>query len=167
MRPTALTSALAQKLSLPTLLISDMALVFWYTEPCTRQRVLCGAALRSPGLKQQLWGLHRVWCPLQRPANTRWPEGPESHQTTSTRVSGCTRPLWMEATDILFPQIANHRGSGQGISTDPSCAPGTGLPTATVPGVCPRWGGACLPTSHPSMEPTTQHCAGHVGAVAL
>lgn len=30
---TALTSALAQKLSLPTLLISDTALVFWYTEP--------------------------------------------------------------------------------------------------------------------------------------
>lgn len=32
--PATLTSALAQKLSLPTLLISDTALVFWYTEPC-------------------------------------------------------------------------------------------------------------------------------------
>ena len=36
----ALTSALAQKLSLPTLLISDTALVFWYTEPCRGQHSL-------------------------------------------------------------------------------------------------------------------------------
>lgn len=40
----ALTSALAQKLSLPTLLISDTALVFWYTEPCEERGSTAGSS---------------------------------------------------------------------------------------------------------------------------
>lgn len=155
MRLTALTSALAQKLSLPTLLISDMALVFWYTEPCKRQRVLCGAALGSPGLKQQPWGLHRAWCPLQRPASTRWPEGPESCQTTPTGVSGCTRPLWMEAS----PPASDSRPLWQwpGSLHGPQLCPGNWAPHS--------WGTWCLPPMGRGLPAylTSLHRAHHPG----
>lgn len=89
MRPAALTSALAQKLSLPTLLISDMALVFWYTEPCGEQRIHYGAALGSTGHQQQPWG--------QCPASSKTARRPWKPPGNAEGVSGCTRPLRMEA----------------------------------------------------------------------
>lgn len=58
-----ITSALAQKLSFPTLLISDTALVFWYTEPCRGQGIHYRPLRGSAQHRQELLG----WCLAQRP----------------------------------------------------------------------------------------------------
>lgn len=90
----ALTSALAQKLSLPNLLISDTALVFWYTEPCGD-----GDRAQGPGRDCQD-STRQTQCP-QPSARRRLiavglkaldtaEQGGAAH--TAGWVSGCARP---------------------------------------------------------------------------
>lgn len=138
MHLAALTSALAQKLSLPTLLISDMALVFWYTEPCGGQRLTMGppsgAQDTSKPRGQQLAKAAALGLgPLQKTSEQQ--DGLRALETAMQRRGG----LWLHLAPVDGSLSTSLRqlitSSVQRLSTYPSHDLGNGLPRTGVSGV--------------------------------
>lgn len=150
MHLAALTSALAQKLSLPTLLISDMALVFWYTEPCGGQRLTMG-----PPSGAQDTSKPRGQRPAEAAALGLGPLQETSKQQDGLRVLETAMQrrggLWLHQAPVDGSLSTSLRelitSSVQRLSTYPSHASGNWAPQNW--GVwCPPLTGRGLPIPH-------------------
>lgn len=151
MHLAALTSALAQKLSLPTLLISDMALVFWYTEPCGGQRLTMGppsgAQDTSKPRGQQLAKAAALGLgPLQKTSEQQ--DGLRALETAMQRRGG----LWLHLAPVDGSLSTSLRqlitSSVQRLSTYPSHALGNWAPQ--------NWGVWCPPPPVPPWRPPSE-----------